>query len=44
MVTETKRKGGRPKIYEQHKSYTYTNKKGRTVHVKAHKEKLGVPS
>lgn len=39
MVTKTKRKGGRPKQWENHKGYTYTNKKGKTVHVPAHREK-----
>ncbi len=37
--TVKKNKGGRPKINEYHKSYAYINKSGKTVHVKAHKER-----
>lgn len=39
MATATCRKGGRPKQWEQHKSYSYTNAKGKKIHVKAHKER-----
>ena len=39
MATATKKKGGRPKQFEHHRSYSYTTKSGRVVKVKAHKEK-----
>ncbi len=39
MEKKKKRKGGRPKMYEQHEGYSYVNKKGTTVRVKAHREK-----
>lgn len=38
MVTK-RRKGGRPKQWEQHKAYSYKNKSGKTVQVPAHREK-----
>lgn len=42
MATATKkRKGGRKKVWEMHKAYSYINKKsGKTVHVPAHRERL----
>ena len=39
MVTVVKRKG-RPRVFEYHKGYSYVNKKGNRVMVKAHKEKI----
>jgi len=29
-----------PKKWEYHKAYSYTNKAGKTIKVKAHKEKI----
>jgi hypothetical protein len=39
VVIARKNKGGRPKLYEHHKGYSYVNKAGKTIHVKGHKER-----